>query len=185
MDYRTRDKNIIAGPLRACQILDVELTEVGDQQLSKGKPKPAGNLPTTAQYKALMLCDINPKNKKEMVIQVLGIAKFDDDVDLGKLNGSLCYLKDLQVVHTNREEGIYLMGRYVFFRSYEGMVGDVKVSSLKVKGKNKLTISWLCNGTDSYVKHLNALHEKQQKGDKPLPLKARSPSFFSFSFSSD
>jgi hypothetical protein len=157
---QAKDVQLRIGPLRVSQIFDITFKD-GEE-----KKTPIGNLITSAGFKIVLLADIELyiTNSSAKVIQVLAVVVIDDSVDLGALNGSLCYLENPHVIQTNVNDGIYLMGKYSLFKTSKDKLGDRDVKT--VKPKNKVLIGWESAGTDDYVKQLNAVVEKLTKGGK-------------------
>ncbi len=154
----SRDLGLLVGPLRVSQFFDTALTQEGEKKM-----KPIGNLISSAAYKAVLVADFEPflSSPSARVVQTLAIAKFDDATDLGKINGSLCYLEDVHVVQTDKDDGVYLMGKYVLFKSSSEKLGEFEVAT--IKPKNRGVIGWFSAGSDPYVNQLNQLYEKTKQ----------------------
>lgn len=106
-----------------------------------------------------MITDVEETVKGfSQVLQVLLIARVPDSMDLGRINGSLCFVAKVECVLTD-QDGMYLIGEYVHL-SKEPLRGMERFWN---KPKKKVTITWLARGEDGYAEYLRSLEDKQKK----------------------
>ncbi len=112
------------------------------------------------------MSDVQPlvSNPAAAVVQGLLLAFLhpQDVFDRSAVNGSLAYIEQFQLIHTNLEGGAYFTGRYRIISGSNSPVAGKE--ALWKPPSTKITISWLSAGTDPYAHQMKTFYEYQRHG---------------------